>query len=189
LKPTINGLLHRVPTLRRDKLGVKMISRVVTALGALLAAAGFASGASAQTGPGIGIGGGGSVPGTVSQYLFTGFSQPVDMTALNMANAGQVIPVQWRLTDLNGVAISDPTSFVALVSYPASCTDFTYTTTNPLPSAEAAGASGLQYMGDGNYQFNWKTQKSYASSDGPCRVMGVQFNDNSTSPIARFQFY
>ena len=38
------------------------------------------------------------------QYTFGGFFAPVDNApVVNKANAGQAIPVKWRLTDINGV--------------------------------------------------------------------------------------
>ena len=48
-----------------------------------------------------------------------------------------------------------------------------------------SGNSGLQYLGNGNWQFNWKTPKSYA---GQCRVMRLNLADGITSRIAEFQF-
>lgn len=50
---------------------------------------------------------------------------------------------------------------------------------------EAAGSSGLQYIGDGYWQFNWKTPKDYA---GTCRAMYVVFDSEQTSPVVKFQF-
>jgi hypothetical protein len=38
----------------------------------------------------------------------------------------------------------------------------------------AAGASGLIYKGGGNWQFTWKTPKSYANS---CKTMTLNLND------------
>jgi hypothetical protein len=49
----------------------------------------------------------------------------------------------------------------------------------------AEGASGLQYISDGNWQINWNTAKSDARK---CRVMAVEFNDGTTSPVAMFKF-
>jgi hypothetical protein len=46
------------------------------------------------------------------------------------------------------------------------------------------GSSGLQYLGDGNWQFNWKTPKSYV---GHCRIMTLTLNDGSTHD-AYFKF-
>jgi hypothetical protein len=118
---------------------------------------------------------------TLCPYQFTGFFQPIDMTAVNIAKAGQSVPVKWRLTDANGVAISDPASFVGLYSFGNTCESGT-------PSDEVetySGSSGLQYLGDGYWQFNWKTPKTYA---GACRTMYVKFNDGTTSPMLDFKF-
>src|SRR5205823_2811805 len=49
-------------------------------------------------------------------YNFGGFLQPIDTGMVNSANAGQTIPVKWRLTDASGVPISDPSSFVSVTS-------------------------------------------------------------------------
>jgi hypothetical protein len=35
-----------------------------------------------------------------------------------------VIPVKWRLTNSNGVPVSDPTSFVKITSYAVSCSTY-----------------------------------------------------------------
>jgi len=115
-------------------------------------------------------------------YKFTGFFQPIDMLAVNMAKAGQTVPVKWRLTDANGVPVSDPSVFKNLVSYSVSCGTFTG---DPVDAIETySGSSGLQYLGDGYWQFNWKTPKSYANT---CRKMYVQF-DGFKSPEVDFKF-
>ena len=117
-------------------------------------------------------------------YQFNGFFQPIDMTALNIAKAGQTIPVKWQLLDTLGLPISDLASFVKLVSYPVACSGYTG---NPADAIEeyASGTSGLQYNGDGYWQFNWKTPKTYA---GTCRKMYVQFQGGFKSPEVIFQF-
>jgi hypothetical protein len=46
------------------------------------------------------------------------------------------------------------------------------------------GRSGLQYLGDGYYQFNWKTLKSYK---GHCRTMTLSLGDGNEY-TAEFQF-
>lgn len=115
-------------------------------------------------------------------YNFEGFYSPIDMGVLNSAKAGQAIPVKWRLTDANGTPISDPASFRALYSSAEACT-------GGLPTdaveEEASGASGLQYLGEGYWQFNWKTPKTYAST---CRGMFVEFQGGQVSPLVKFQF-
>lgn len=117
-------------------------------------------------------------------YVFAGFYSPVDNALVNTAKAGQAIPIKWRLTDSLGVPVSDPASFVKLVSTQISCKDLTSLESDAVEEY-AAGSSGLQYNGDGYWQFNWKTLKTYA---GACRAMHVEFADHTTSPAVIFQF-
>jgi hypothetical protein len=115
-------------------------------------------------------------------FHFTGFFQPIDnLPVVNKAKAGQTIAVKWRVTDGEGIGISDPASFVSLTSGSTSCSP-----SDPIDAIETyVGSSGLQYLGDGNWQFNWKTPKSYA---GQCRVMRLNLADGDTTRIAEFQF-
>ena len=115
-------------------------------------------------------------------YRFEGFFSPIDNALLNSAKAGQAIPAKWRLTDANGVAIDSATSFVGLYSSLNLCEGG-----QPTDAVEedAAGDSGLQYNGDGYWQFNWKTPKGYANT---CRAMYVTFDSEQTSPVVRFMF-
>jgi hypothetical protein len=117
-------------------------------------------------------------------YKFDGFYSPIDNDVVNVAKAGQAIPAKWRLTGADGVPISNPASFVALRSYPISCTEFSG---DPADAVEeyASGSSGLQYNGDGYWQFNWKTDKNYANT---CRAMYVEFDSGATSLAVKFQF-
>jgi hypothetical protein len=50
--------------------------------------------------------------------------------------------------------------------------------------AYASGKSGLQNQGDGYYQFNWATPKTYANS---CRLLQLDLGDGVTH-TALFQF-
>ncbi len=119
-----------------------------------------------------------------SLYSFYGFFSPVDNPpSLNTANSGQTIPVKWRITDANGVPISDPASFKSLTSYSVNCDSFSGDLADVIEEY-AAGSSGLQYLGDGNWQFNWTTSKTYAQQ---CRMMVLTLGDNSTH-IAHFKF-
>lgn len=117
-------------------------------------------------------------------YNFTGFFDPIDNDYLNAVKAGQAIPAKWRLTDANGLPISYAMSFVGLSSYEINCVDFSG---DPVDSVEevASGSSGLQYNGDGYWQYNWKTAKSYADA---CRAMYLEFNSGALSPIVKFRF-
>ncbi len=117
-------------------------------------------------------------------YRFDGFLSPIDEGAVNRAKAGQTVPTKWRLTDANGVPITKPGSFAGLHSYAVDCQTLSG---DPTGAADehAPGTSGLQYLGDGYWQFNWKTPKQYG---GSCRVMYVEFDSTLTSPLVIFQF-
>jgi len=120
---------------------------------------------------------------TVYRYAFAGFFAPVENPpAVNKAKAGQAVPVKWKITDANGTGISDPSSFAGLYSYQSNCQ--TWSQIGPEVQESAAGSSGLQYIGGGNWQFNWKTPKTYANQ---CRVMELKLDDGNTR-TARFQF-
>jgi hypothetical protein len=120
----------------------------------------------------------------IVDYVFAGFFDPIDNDLTNDAKAGRAIPVKWRLTDGLGAPIEDPESFAGFYSYPINCDD---TTTSLEDAVEeyAAGDSGLQYLGDGNWQYNWKTPKDYSDT---CRVMYVEFKSGTTSPLVEFKF-
>lgn len=120
-------------------------------------------------------------------YTFTGFFAPIDNNGiLNQAKAGQTIAVKWRLVDAKGIPISNPASFVSLTSSQVSCSPLTGA--NDEVEEYSAGASGLQYLGDGNWQYNWKTPKNYT---GQCRVLQLNLADQAGKPSTRtanFQF-
>jgi hypothetical protein len=115
-------------------------------------------------------------------YKFEGFESPVDNGVVNVAKAGQAIPLKWRLTDYYDVPIEDPASFVGLFSSVNVCAGG-----DPTDAVEeySAGKSGLQYNGDGYWQYNWKTDKNYANT---CRAVYVEFDSGATSPFVKFQF-
>jgi Putative Ig domain/PKD domain len=119
-------------------------------------------------------------------YNFAGFSAPVDRpNMMNVSKAGQAIPLKWRLTDALGRPITDLTSVsVQSVGMPCGA----YTGTDVLEEY-AAGTSGLQNLGDGYYQFNWKTPAGYA---GTCKSISLVFGAGGLSyvegPNAFFTF-
>jgi hypothetical protein len=116
-----------------------------------------------------------------TRFDFTGFAAPIDNDVVNSAKAGQTIPVTYRLTAPDGTPVSDPASFKELTSQSGGgvCAGL------PQDAIEYySGGSGLQYLGDGNWRFNWKTPKSYA---GQCRTMTLRLADNTTH-TANFQF-
>ena len=114
-------------------------------------------------------------------YGFAGFFSPVDNSpVLNKAKAGQAIPLKWRLTDANG----DPVLSLSSVSVTATSLTCSLGTTADAVEEYATGSSGLQNLGDGYYQFNWATPKSYANS---CKTASLNLGDGS-SRTALFQF-
>lgn len=117
------------------------------------------------------------------QYNFSGFFQPIDNGIANAAKAGQTIPVKWRLTDAAGLPVSDTSSFVSITSgsTPGGCGG----SADAIEMYSVTSTSGLQYLGTGNWQYNWKTTKSYA---GQCRTLTLNLNDG-TSHTASFVFY
>jgi hypothetical protein len=118
-----------------------------------------------------------------TNYNFYGFFSPVDnVPTVNVAKAGQAIPLKWRITDTNGVGISSGSSVVSIESNTVSCGNFTGDPSSDIETY--TGSSGLQYLGDGNWQYNWKTPKTYA---GQCRMLNLTLNDGSTHS-ANFKF-
>jgi hypothetical protein len=124
-------------------------------------------------------------------YTFAGFYQPIDMgtvvnnvgSIVNSAKAGQAVPTKWHLSDWDGI-VSDPTSFGALKSYTIGCSDLAGKSEDAIEEY-SAGGSDLQYKGNGDWQYNWKTLKGYS---GTCRKMYVEFNSGQKSPEVPFKF-
>jgi len=119
-------------------------------------------------------------------YNLTGFFAPVDMGGVtNRAKAGQTIPLKFRVVDENGAPYGGLVlSNVAVTSIQ------TIAGSGTSDDIETySGASGLQYLGDGNYQFNWKTPTSYANQT---RNVRLTINDPdflvAVNPTALFNF-
>jgi hypothetical protein len=114
-------------------------------------------------------------------YKSSGFLGPIDTNMVNKAKAGSMIPVQFRLLDGSNNPITTSSSFVSVTSVVAVCG-----TGLPVDDIEqySTSPSGLQYLGDGLWQYNWKTEKSYA---GQCRTMYLNLADGSKAS-AKFQF-
>lgn len=90
-------------------------------------------------------------------YRFDGFREPISADALNNVKAGSTIPVKWRITDANGVGISDPASLASLRFVAESCD-----ATVPMESVdEVLATTGLKNLGDGTWQYNWKSPKTW----------------------------
>jgi alpha-tubulin suppressor-like RCC1 family protein len=109
-------------------------------------------------------------------YKFSGFFSPVDNPpTTNVVKAGSSVPIKWRITDVNGVGVSDPSSFVSVTS--ALSGGACGASTDAIETL--ATTSGLQYLGDGIWQFNWRTQAGYK---GQCRTMNLNLKDGTGTP-------
>jgi len=102
-------------------------------------------------------------------YGFLGLFAPIDKpTTMNVSKAGQAIPLKWRLVD----ASNQPVTNLAAVTVTVQGMSCAIGTTNDAVEEYAAGTSGLQNLGDGYYQFNWKTPTNYA---GSCKSISLDF--------------
>lgn len=113
-------------------------------------------------------------------YGFEGFFSPVDNDVVNIAKAGSSIPLKFRVVDANGAPITD----LAGVTVNATSLACDLGTTADQIEEYAAGSSGLQNLGDGYYQFNWKTPKTYAKS---CKTVTLTLGQGG-SHSADFSF-
>lgn len=114
-------------------------------------------------------------------YGFEGFFRPVENGGvLNVAKAGQTVPLKWRLTDASGNLVTTLSSakvtVVALSCSLGSTTDQV--------EEYVSGSWGLQNLGDGYYQFSWATPKSYANS---CKTVHLDLGEGTTH-TALFKF-
>jgi hypothetical protein len=121
-----------------------------------------------------------------SVYNVTGFFAPVDMSpVVNGAKAGQTIPLKFRVLTETGAP------YLGLVVGDVAVTSVrTAGTTGSTDAIEFyTGGSGLQNLGDGYYQFNWKTDKLWASSARTLSLTltktGISFGSATT---AKFKF-
>ena len=120
------------------------------------------------------------------KYDFAGFYAPVDRpNTMNVSKAGQAIPLKWTLRNALGAPVTDLTT-VTIKAVGITC---------PLGGTAdqveeyASGSSGLQNLGGGNYQFNWKTPTAYT---GSCKSIELVFAAGGVSytegPHAFFSF-
>ncbi len=119
----------------------------------------------------------------VIKYKFVGFTAPVDNpSVMNIAKAGQAIPLKWRVLDYYDVPVTNLTG-VAVTAVSLTCSAGT---TTDLIEEYAAGSSGLQNLGNGYYQWNWKTPTTYANS---CKTLKLNLGEGAGfEHIALFQF-
>jgi len=107
--------------------------------------------------------GGQVVNAALPLYQSIGFTAPVDVGGvLNIAKAGQMIPLRWRLLDGAGNPVTDldPASVMLSTQF-FSCEAGTPTDTI---ETYTSGTTLLQNLDNGYYQLNWKTLKSYVNT-------------------------
>ena len=115
-------------------------------------------------------------------YRYDGFLDPMQNGGvMNVVKAGSVTTLKWRLTDGSGAPIT------SLLSVKITVTDLSCTlgTASDQLTEQAAGASGLQNLGNGYYQYNWKSPASYAKS---CKTLQLDLGEGSGPRTARFGF-
>jgi hypothetical protein len=107
-------------------------------------------------------------------FNFAGLFAPIDRpNTMNVSKAGQAIPLKWRLTDYFG----NPVTSLASITVKVASIACSYGSGTPDEVEEyAAGSSGLQNLGDGYYQFNWKTPTSYA---GSCKQLNLDLGEGT----------
>ena len=114
-------------------------------------------------------------------YRFDGFREPVKSGVLNTVNAGQSIALKWRLTDANGA----PVTTLANARFTVTALDCASGSTGVQVAEQAIRGSSLQNLGDGIYQYDWKSPTSYAKS---CKVLGLDLGEGSGPRTVRFTF-
>ena len=112
---------------------------------------------------------------------FVGYATPIDnRPVLNRVKAGQAVPVKWRLLDAHGQPIT------SLASARLTVTALACSAGESVDQIEetATGSSGLQNLGNGYYQLNWRSSPGYAKS---CKTLRLDIGDGVTHD-ALFEF-
>ena len=118
---------------------------------------------------------------TLRAWDFIGFDDPVNNdSVLNVVKAGQAVPLRWRVLDASGAPVSDLANATVRVSSLACSAG----AGSDQLEETGAGNSKLQNLGDGYYQLNWKTPKTYANL---CKTMRLDIGDG-VEHTALFRF-
>ena len=122
-----------------------------------------------------------------STVVLEGFGRPVDpVPTLNQIVSGRVVPLRFRVTTSQGTPVIDVTG-VDFTVRKARCGSLGSTDSDPV-ERYARQRRGLQNLGRGNYQYNWKTG---ADAKG-CRVVSLglpsEYNSAPAAVSAYFQF-
>jgi hypothetical protein len=123
----------------------------------------------------------GDDPITAGTTDFVGFAPPIDNApVLNRVKAGQVVPIKWRVLHAGGAPVTDLLTAgitVAGLNCAVGATIDQVETT-------VASSSALKNLGDGYYQLNWQSSRTFA---GSCRTLRLDIGDGVTHD-ALFQF-
>jgi hypothetical protein len=133
-------------------------------------------------------------PIVASFTSFVGFQTPVSDTQINVIKAGSAVPLIWQQflapnvpnTNLTFCSSPNPPAgactapWVNLGTIPAACSGGSDDET----TINAAGNSGLQNLGNGLYQFNWKTVKG----SGGCVIVVATFDSGLVVYPATFKY-
>jgi hypothetical protein len=117
----------------------------------------------------------------INLWDFVGFSAPVDNPpTFNNTKAGSNVPLKWRLVGESGAPVTNLTG-ASISLAPIACEG------GGIDDLEtvAASPSGLQNLGNGYYQLNWKTDKSLKG----CKLMRLGLaGEGPLQHEARFTF-
>jgi hypothetical protein len=133
---------------------------------------------------------------TVSSFV--GFQSPVDDNSLNVIKAGSTVPLKWQqfnsdqtpLTNLSWCQVENgdgtctpavPTPWVFLGQIGINC----QTDQGQTADTGITANSGFQNLGNGSYQFNWKTAKSATG----CATVVLQYDSGLTVFPANFKYH
>jgi hypothetical protein len=96
---------------------------------------------------------------------------------INTVKAGANVPVKWRLM-VGKTPVSSPASFDGITAA------LTAVAVGPSDAIETLGTgTGLQYLGNGYWLYNWKTPTSYK---GQSRTLALRAG--GATATAKFQF-
>lgn len=109
----------------------------------------------------------GSPASSFASWTVSALKAPVDARpVLNVAKAGRAIPLKWHVSDASGAPVTTLASTTVSVRH----LDCGLGTTTDEIEQTFAGGSGLQNLGNGDYQLNWKTGSAWA---GSCKAMAL----------------
>jgi hypothetical protein len=133
---------------------------------------------------------------SATQQTFVGFTSPVVNGKLNTLKAGSTKPLGWQTLDSSNNPVTNLSTcgntsgtgctapWVNIGTIAVNCSTLQVTGAS-VQGVTAAGGSGLQNLGSGNYQFNWQTVKGAAG----CVTPVLQFSSGFISiGVADFQY-